>query len=299
MNVKKLNKRDIKIVFFGTSRFSVLVLEKLLEHRFPPTLIVTTPDKPQGRKLLLTPPPIKLWAVEHAIDIIQPEKLDRTFIEKLTHTDWHLFIVASYGKIIPKALLDLPKHGTLNVHPSLLPRWRGASPIQAAILNDSKTGVTIMLTDEELDHGPIVAQARIELPNLPDGPSADKAGWPPNVSVLSDILATKGGQLLSEIIPDWISGKITPEEQKHKRATYAKKITKEEGLVDLNASPEENYRKIQAFDTWPGTYFITKRNGKDVRVKISEAILKNGTLKILRVIPESKREMDYADFLRG
>ena len=145
-----------------------------------------------------------------------------------------------------------------------------------------------MLVDEKLDHGPLIAQARIKLPV-----------WPPRASVLSDILAAEGGQLLSEIIPDWISGKITAKEQEHERATYAKKITKEEGLIDLNASPEENYRKIQAFNTWPGTYFITRRNGKDVRVKISEATLKNGTLKILRVIPESKKEMDYVDFLRG
>lgn len=286
--MKTMKKSDPKIIFFGTSKFSVLVLEKLLEHNFSPALIVTAPDKPKGRKLILTPPLVKSWAIEHEIDVAQPEKLTPEFIEKLGNTDWHLSIIASYGKIIPRELIELPRHGTLNVHPSLLPRWRGAAPIQASILNDNETGVTIMLIDEELDHGPIIAQARIELPN-----------WPVKASMLSDLLATEGGQLLAEIIPDWIDGKITPEAQDHKKATVAPKIKKEDGLIDLAAPPQENYRKIQAFDIWPGTYFMVKRNGKDIRVKISEATLKNNELKIIRVIPEGKAEMNYADFLRG
>jgi methionyl-tRNA formyltransferase len=170
----------------------------------------------------------------------------------------------------------------------MLPRWRGASPIQSAILHDKNTGVTIMLVDAEMDHGPIVAQARIEL-----------EGWPPKASVLSEILASEGGRLLGEIIPNWIAGTITPEAQDPAKATFCKKIQKEDGHIELDGDAEQNYRKIQAYDLWPGTYFFAERNGKEIRVKIAEAELTDGTLHINRVIPEGKSEMDYEDFLRG
>ena len=140
-----------------------MVLEKRIENGYTPALIITAPDKPSGRKLILTPTPTKEWAIEHAIDVAQPEKLTPEFTEELGNTNWHLSIVASYGKIIPGELIQLPQHGTVNVHPSLLPRWRGAAPIQPSILNDYEPVVTIVLIDDELDHCHYIAKARIEL----------------------------------------------------------------------------------------------------------------------------------------
>jgi len=280
------------MVFFGTPSFSASVLDELVGAGMPPSLVVTTPDRPKGRKLEITPPPVKVWAKEHKIEVLQPQFLHDAFIEELIQKapggSWDLFVVAAYGEILRKELIELPKHGTLNVHPSLLPRWRGASPIQSTILNDDEAGVTIMLIDEEMDHGPILSQAKIEVEN-----------WPPKGRLLSQLLATEGGKLLAETIPGWIAGRITPEEQKHEEATYTKKIKKEDGLIDLSGDPKKNYRKIQAYDLWPGAYFMAKRGGKDIRVKITDASLKHDELVIERVVPEGKQEMSYQDFLRG
>jgi len=149
------------IVFFGTSRFSVIVLEELKKAGIMPELVVTAPDTPQGRKLILTPPPVKAWAQENGVKFLQPQKLDDSFIGQLSKVNAQLFLLASYGKIIPQKVLDLPQHGTLNVHPSLLPKYRGPSPIQSQILADDKNvGVSIILLDEKMDHGPIVGSAQ-------------------------------------------------------------------------------------------------------------------------------------------
>jgi methionyl-tRNA formyltransferase len=278
-----------RIVFFGTPQFSAQILNELEEKGIVPTLIVASPDKPKGRKLVMTPPETKVWAEARGIDVLQPAKITDEFIDELGNTEWDLFIVASYGKILPQRLLDLPKKGVLNVHPSLLPRLRGASPIRSAILEDEKeTGVTIMLIDAEMDHGPIVAQARVEV-----------EAWPPKASLLEALLAHTGGELLAEVIPLWLLGKITPEEQDHDKATFTKKIKKEDALIDLSADAYQNLLKIKAYDGWPEAYFITQRNGKDIRVKIIDAELVDGKLVPTRVVPEGKKEMDYKDFVRG
>jgi len=129
---------NIPFVFFGTPEFAVSILEELKDAKIVPSLIVTAPDKPKGRGLVLTPPPVKIWAQLHNIPVVQPAKLDNDFTEKLKNSSYKLFVVAAYGKIIPKAVLDIPTNGTLNVHPSLLPKYRGASPIQSQILADEK-----------------------------------------------------------------------------------------------------------------------------------------------------------------
>jgi methionyl-tRNA formyltransferase len=284
-----MKRSDIRIAFFGTSEFSTIILDQLLEAGFMPALLISTPDTKQGRGLKQTPPPVKEWGDEHGIDTVQFERLDNAAIAELNNSEWDLFIVASYGKILPQALLEIPTHGVLNVHPSLLPKWRGPSPIQAAILNDTTTGITIMCVDEEIDHGPIVAQASVELDE-----------WPPRAALLTKLLATEGGKLLAEVIPQWIAGSITPEPQDHTKATFSKKITKEDGRVDLeHTKPFEAYKKIQAFADYPGAYFFTNRNGKAVRVKITDASFEDGVLSITHVIPEGKKEMAYQDFLRG
>jgi len=286
-------------VFFGTAEFSIAILEELAVASFVPSLIVTQEDKPIGRKLVITSPPVKTWGEQHGVSVIQPKSLKGDLPAELISpgaSRWDFFVIAAYGKILPRLLLDLPKHGTLNVHPSLLPKLRGASPIQAAILGDERqTGVTIMLVDEEMDHGPIVAQAEITVEDLPDG----KAGWPPKASVLRDLLSHVGGELLAETIPLWLKKKVSPEEQDESQATYTLKIKKEDGLINLNDDPYENFKKIQAFDMWPGTYFFTLRGNKKIRVKITDAEFKDKNLVITRVTPEGKREMSYQDFLRG
>ncbi len=283
-----INGKEIKIAFFGTPKVAVRALEELKNAGILPDLVVTAPDKPRGRKMMTAPPPAKVWALENGVRVEQPEKLS-DIAGKLKSGGYDLFAVAAYGKIIPKEILEIPKHGTLNVHPSLLPRLRGASPIQSAILRGEKTGVTIMLMDEQMDHGPILAQRVLE--NTKHGAQT------PNIyyEELEEKLAGMGGKLLAEVIPKWIAGEITPEEQEHAKATYCGKITKEDGLIKPDDSPETVVRKVRAFTPWPGAYFFA--GGK--RIIVTEAETENGALAIKRVKPEGKKEMPLADFLRG
>lgn len=277
-----------RFIFFGSSRFSVIVLDELERLGFVPSCVVTTPDKPAGRKLALTPTPVKQWAMKRGIKTFDPAKLDNVFAESLKEEECGLFIVASYGKIIPGSTIDLPPHKTLNIHPSLLPKYRGASPLQSAILDDAKkTGVTIMRIDQQMDHGPIVAQEEVTVNE-----------WPA-YEEFEELMAKKGAALLAKTLPDWVAGKIQEREQEHSQATYTKKITKEDGLIDLNGDPYLNFRKIQAFHEWPQAYFFLDHKGKKIRVKAIQASFKDGRLDIQRVLPEGAKEMAYADFLKG
>lgn len=287
-------EQKLRIAFWGTSRFSVYVLDELARSGILPTLIVTAPPKPKGRGLALSPSLVKEWADAHGVQTLEPKEIKSEEFLKMLGSSWDLFIIASYGKIISRAILDLPKHGTLNVHPSLLPLLRGATPLQSAILEDvpvglpHETGVTIMQIDEEVDHGPIVAQEKMVITN-----------WPPKESELERTLGMLGGTLLAKNIPLWVAGSISPVEQNHTRATFTKKITKADAHIDLTDPAEETYRKIQAFDVWPRTYFTVTRGGREMRVIIVDAHLENGVLVLDRVIPEGKKEMSYEDFLRG
>ncbi|MEK7498278.1 MAG: methionyl-tRNA formyltransferase, partial [Patescibacteria group bacterium] len=199
----------MKYVFFGTPDFAVTTLRHLIEAGYIPSAIVTNPDRPVGRKHIITPPPIKQWALEHSNQlwksdfhslVFQPQKLGE-IKEQLVALEPDLFIVAAYGKLIPKSVLEIPKHGSLNVHPSLLPIHRGPTPIQTAILNgDKETGVTIMLMDEKMDHGAILKMQNVNLKNQ-------------NYRELSKGLAMLGGELLIETIPQWIAGEFGPASQ--------------------------------------------------------------------------------------
>ncbi len=291
-------KQSLKIAFFGTPQFSVDVLDALKKAHMLPSVVVTAPDAPRGRGLALTPPEVKVWAEEEGIPTLQPHMLrltgDDLDRDALYNSEWDLFIVASYGKILPKSLLDLPAHGTLNVHPSLLPHYRGASPIRSAILDDNSeaVGVSIMLLDEGMDTGPIVAQASVLLERA-------TGEWPARALILEQLLAQEGGALLAEAIPLWIKGEIPAEPQDHTKATLSKKIEKEMGQLDLSGDSWKNYLKICALEGWPGTYFFIEKNGKEMRVKITDASWKDAELVIERVIPEGKKEMSYADFMRA
>ncbi|MBI4120785.1 MAG: methionyl-tRNA formyltransferase [Parcubacteria group bacterium] len=288
------SQSNIAFAFFGTDEFSVIILEVLKSAGMLPALVVTAPDRPKGRGLKLTPPPVKVWAQKNGIPLLQPEKLDGHFYSLLTaHYSLDLFVVASYGKILPKEIINIPKHGALNVHPSLLPLYRGASPIQAQILEGTpETGVTIMVMDEKMDHGPVAAQ------RLLGGVSLHKVQNLPDAEKLKGLLAHLGGTLLAEVMPGWLAGTINPKEQDDTHATYTKKISKEDGLIKLEDDAEKNFRRFKAFIDWPGAYFFAQRNGESVRVKITDAALEDGAFVVKRIIPEGKKEMSYDDFLR-
>lgn len=279
-----------RFVFFGTPRFAAIILDELAAAGHLPALIVSAPDKPKGRGLVMTPSEVKAWALQHEVPCITPEKLsDENAMRALRDAKAEVFVVAAYGKILKPEILDMPPRGVLNVHPSLLPKFRGSSPIESFILSEEPhTGVTIMLLDAEMDHGPIVAQReRIMNDRYPKG------------SALTDDLAHFGGALLAEVLPAWTAGGMRAGEQDHARATYTKKITKEDGLIDPDGDALLAYKKICAFDEWPGAYFFVERSGKNLRVRVTDAHLEEGRLVIDRVVPEGKKDMPYADFLRG
>jgi len=294
---------NLKFAFFGTSNFSVFCLEELKTLGFLPTLIITTPDKPAGRKLILTPTPVKIWAQKNKIECLTPEKLDSYFTLKLSVLNLPLFLVASYGKIIPKNIVDLPKNGILNIHPSLLPKYRGPSPLQTQILNgDKEVGVSIIKIDEQVDHGSLVTQKKIILDNIL------------NFNDLEKKLAEEGSKLFVKILPDWITENLETKDQNHEEATFTKKIKKTDGLIDIEkGDPYKNYLKFLAYSAWPQVYFFIKKkhnltpalplaNGREkekIRVIIKEAEFKDDKFIIKKVLPEGKKEMSYADFLRG
>ncbi|HVS80053.1 MAG TPA: methionyl-tRNA formyltransferase [Candidatus Paceibacterota bacterium] len=286
-----MNPRTLNFAFFGTPAFVIPVLEKLKNAGFIPSLVVTAPDKPQGRDHILTPPAVKVWAEENGIPVEQPAKVrgNTDFFTKLKARNFDLFIVAGYGKILPQEILDLPAKGTLNVHPSLLPLHRGPAPVESQILSgDENVGVSVIALDAEMDHGPIVAQKSFPMPEpLPRAPELDELLWP------------EGGKLLAEVLPQWIDGSVMPKEQDHSKAAFTKKFAKEDGLIDLADNPLLNFRKFKAHDPWPGTYFFVDQHGKKIRVIVKEADLIDGQFVVRRIIPEGKKEMNYADFMRN
>jgi methionyl-tRNA formyltransferase len=282
-----------RFVFFGTPDIAVHVLNELERAGYRPDLIVTNPDQPVGRAQTLTPPPTKVWATERGIQVVQPTHLKDEAELSSTFSGYDVFIVAAYGKIIPSWLLALPAYGTLNVHPSLLPKLRGASPIRSAILEDIReTGVTIMLMDSDLDHGPILAQEKAEL---------DPHTWPIRGTILDTLLASQGGRLLARTLPQFLEGNIEPQAQDHTHATFCAKITKSMGelMIDPLHLPVGDeayaaYLKVCAFDGWPGTYCMHNNR----RIKITDARLSpTGAFEILTVIPEGKREQPFSQYL--
>jgi methionyl-tRNA formyltransferase len=237
----------MRIIFFGTSSFAVPILKALLANFGADiSAVVTKPDEKAGRKQILTPPPVKQLILEiesPKVEIFQPEKLSEIILW-LKGLEPDLFIAAAYGKIIPEAILNIPRLGCLNVHPSLLPKYRGPSPIQYAILNgDEETGVTIIKMDSEIDHGPIFANCRLQI-----------ADCKFKHQDLEAKLATMGAKLLTDNLPKYLTGETKPRKQDHSQATFTKLLTKEDGHINWSKSAEEIERMIRAFDPWPGTY---------------------------------------------
>ena len=242
----------------GSPDFAVPSLEALAA-RYPVIGAVTQPDRPAGRGRTLVPPAVKLATQALGLPLIQPERL-RTpeAMEQLRAWAPDVIVVAAFGQILRAEVLDLPRYGCINVHASLLPRWRGAAPIQAAILaGDAETGVTIMKMDAGVDTGPLLSQRAI--PILPD----DTAG------TLFKKLAELGADLLLKTLPGYLSGEIQPQPQDDSQATYAPMLKKEDGLLDFNRPAEELARRVRAMNPWPGAYF----DWKGVRLRVLRARL--------------------------
>lgn len=297
-----------RVLFYGSPDFAVPTLQALIDSHYRPLAVVTQPDARAGRGRSLRPPPIKKLAASYGIPALQPERLrDRAAIAQIASLRPTLQIVAAYGQIIPVEILELAEHGSLNVHASLLPRWRGAAPISAAILHgDDTTGVTIMLVDETEDTGDIVRQR------------ATSIGSDEHAGQLSDRLAQLGADLLLETIPDWIDGKIAPQPQDAKLATRARRVKKQQGRIDWSESAEQIGRHVRAYTPWPAA--TTTLGGTSIRITEASASEQvsdeapgvvvtaaqtidvatgRGTLAVERLQRAGKRELSSEEFARG
>jgi len=294
-----------KIVFMGSPDFALSTLRALHAH-YSVVGTVTQPDRLAGRGRELKPPPVKTLALELGIPVIQPEKLrEPEAMQQLRIWAPDVIVVTAFGQILRQEVLDLPEFGCINVHASLLPRWRGAAPINAAILHgDAKTGVTIMKMDAGLDTGPILAQRSVRI--QPD----ETAGS------LFETLSTLGADLLLETLPKYFNGQIVPTPQPEEGATYAGMLKKQEGELDFFRPAVELERKIRAFNPWPGAYFDW--NGSPLKIhragcssgkkRVGERIIHNGlpaiatsdgVLILEEVQPAGKKPMSGKAFLAG
>jgi methionyl-tRNA formyltransferase len=296
-----------RIVFMGTPEFSVAALRALIEH-FTVTGVVTQPDRPAGRGREVQMSPVKRVALEAGIPVFQPEKIRRAeAIEALKQFPADAYVVAAFGQILPQAVLDIPEYGSINIHASLLPRWRGAAPIQAAIREgDAETGITIMKMDAGLDTGPMLRARAIAI--APDETGAS----------LHDRLAALGADLLIETLPDYFAGRITPQPQDDALATLAPRIDRQDGRIDWSQPAAHIERLVRAYTPWPGTFtylhdgtllkvltghVIDGRAQSGAVVTLADKTMAVGTGDRLyvpdMVQPEGRRAMSFADFTHG
>ena len=300
----------MKFIFFGTPEFAAIILEKLIQAELMPEAVICNPDKPTGRKQIITPPPVKVLAQKYGLTIYQPKDKNE-LLEIIKKLQPDLAIVAAFGMLFPKEILAVPKYGFINIHPSLLPKYRGPTPIQNAILNgDEKTGVSLFLIDEKMDHGPILAKRELEFPISPaarDPAQRDNFQFP----ILSQKLAKLGADLLIQFLESLISQKLTNnikevglpnielKPQDESQATYTKKFeTKDAYIEPADLEKAENQggeiaieieRKIRALNPEPGIW--TLQNGK--RMKILEAILTpENKIKLKKIQFEGKNPVE-------
>lgn len=260
----------LRIIFMGTPELAAASLAALVrEPAFQIVAVVTQPDRPKGRELKLQPSPVKELAVTAGLPVLQPAKArEEQFIAGLGKLQPDLIAVAAFGQILPQPILDLPRWGCLNVHTSLLPKYRGAAPIQAALLNgDSETGVTIMKMDAGLDTGDILTQRAT--------PIRDDD----NAATLHDRLAQLGAELLVQTIPDYVAGKVQPRPQQHELATHVPKIKKEDGRIDWRQPARNIWNHIRAFTPWPGAFTFLPAQPQSQLLKLwqAEAVSGHGT----------------------
>jgi methionyl-tRNA formyltransferase len=302
----------MKLIFCGTPQFAVPTLEAVLHAGHNVELVVTQPDRPQGRGLALAPPPVKQLALAHNLPVAQPEKLktNAEFREQLESISPDAILVVAYGRIIPRWMLDLPPLGNINLHGSLLPKYRGAAPIQWAIASGEPViGATTIRLDDGLDTGDMLLKAN--LPVTPDQTSVE----------LFPLLAEEGAQLMVKTLAQLEAGTITPIPQDQDHATLAPILKREDGAIDFQRSAEEIFNRWRGFQPWPGAY--TTLNGKKLvisRMQLPEAELvpagqpgevildqgrwfmacaENSMFEVTEVQLEGRKRMSAADFLRG
>jgi len=300
--------QPLNLVFCGTPQFAVPTLEKLVEAGFAVRLALTQPDRPKGRGLELVASPVKQAAVRLGVSLYQPEKIknNEELRARLREINPDAIIVVGYGRIIPKWMLDLPRFGNINLHASLLPRYRGAAPIQWAIANgESVTGVTTMRIDEGLDTGDILLQQEL---GIADDDTAE---------TLSPKLAEIGAELMIETLRGIAAGTIKSRSQDNAAATLAPILTKEEGRLDFSRSAQETYNRFRGFQPWPGAFTTFRGKGLNVTLmKPASELVPLGTLlvrgnrllagcgndsavELLELQPEGKRRMPASDFIHG
>lgn len=274
--------KKTNIVFFGSGPYGNIALKRLIERGLIVDVVVTKSDAPAGRGQNLKENEVATTAQASKIKTLKPEKLDGEFIQNLAKDNPDLFLVVSYGKILPKEVLDIPSFGTINIHPSLLPKYRGTSPLESPFLNnDLVTGVTLMILDEEMDHGPILIQDEFEI--HPDMRKID----------LGVILFEHGVDLFVDNLESILNGDIKPIEQNHDLATFTKKIKKEDGELDLLKN-KESWNKYRAYFGYPGVYFFDQsENQNRKRFKVTSAEFIDGKFIIKKVIPEGGKEIEY------
>lgn len=290
---------QLKIIYCGTPVFAITPLKSLLDDsRFRVCFVITQKDKPAGRGKIMTPPPLKSFALKNKLIVQQPAEI-KDLIQEISHVKPDFLVVFAYGQIIPPELLKIPKYGCINIHLSLLPKYRGSSPVQEALLQDDKeTGITFISMDETLDTGDIISQQK-HLINEND-----------NTQTLLEKLSLLAAKLLPQTLIDFASGKLKPKPQKHKEAAYCRKIKKEDGLIDFKKeTAKEILRKIKAFTPWPGCFFFAdNKRIKIIQAEISEQKISSGKFALqtqkgflipLRVQLEGKKETSIEDFIRG
>ncbi len=279
----------IPYVFFGNAELALVVLHELDQLGYLPSLIITKANKPKGRGLEIVESEITIWARARGIPALAPEKLDTTFIEDLASYNFQFALLASYGKIIPQKLLDIFPKGILNIHPSLLPLYRGPSPIESALLDDTpKTGVSLMKLDSEMDHGDILAQESYTITEKD------------HQKKLYHKLGTIGVDLFIKYINSYLEGSLKLTPQNHAHATYCTKFEKSSAEITRDMTERQKFSIARTFMINPIAYTVLKNtNGSAFRLKITSAIWRDGKMLIERVIPEGKREMSYEEFLRG
>lgn len=298
----------IRIAFMGTPAFAVPSLERLTQS-YEILAVVTQPDRPAGRKRRLTPPPVKEAALARGLPVWQPPTLRAPeAVEHLKTLAPDLIVIVAFGQILRRDVLEIPPHGCLNVHGSLLPKYRGAAPISAAILaGEAKTGVTLMRMDEGMDTGPLIAQATCPI------------AMDDTTATLSERLARLGADLLTETLPRWLAGEIVPQPQDESQATYCKLIRKSDGLLDWRLPAEELARRVRAYIPWPTAFTVWQGETLKVLQALPEpdwrgkgqpgqvialddgagVVTGEGVLQLLEVQLAGKRAMTTEDFLRG
>jgi len=270
----------MKFVYFGSFRLSAEILNHLVVCGFMPAAVVCSPDRPAGRKQVLTAPTIKTLILEKKwpIEIWQPES-PPAVSDQLSALGADLFIVMGYPRIIGADILAIPRLGTIGVHPSLLPKYRGASPIQSVLLaGEPETGITLYQMDEKMDHGKIISNFKFPISNEDTN------------SILEEKCAEVAGKLLVETLPQFMAGKISSQEQDHSQATFTKKFTTADGEVDMGKDkPEIIYNKIRAFTPEPGVWTMNFPGREGVRVKLLAAKIAGGNLVVTKIQPAGKK----------